>query len=568
MLTSTRRLLILLLTGLFVQQGQAASSSDIVEGFSEFLIDRANTNLVYAFERRLKDDKTFQCYFPNTYGKIEKVRLENMFSSRDYWDNSLAVDLEVLIYRSIFVEAQQGLKILDRNKLIETVQLLRYEYQGPEEKYNGKLFPVNQIDITWPQPLKDQVNGFTSSLANALNKIESQQIFKDVCQLSQHNKDELKKLLRPYIEAGEELTQWANHVDKFGKNLRLSESKKQKQDLYCRLNGIADADCTLEEFDEAELSERILDKNSPEKFRKAARIAQRIQETFEALEALDTLRKQQLDTIDLVVLSLPLLENPSFPAMEIKSVQTLLRQAKELSKDKSKEAIVGALATIKQKTLAEDADVARIANHLRGIIDERQSYTDRALVVLELLETSEQFDSARIDRLRRSVMFFVSIADAEDKDTVKNILEVYTLPAVSFAEKRKQGDGFFISSYLGFGAADTEVHDSQEDETDNGLFVPVGIEYNHGFARGDSLSIMLSPIDMAYPINLKLSGIEDDVEFDEIMAPSLTLAYGFRKYPLNIGIGYQRGRKLADVGKSEERILLFVTFDMPLFRIY
>jgi hypothetical protein len=41
----------------------------------------------------------------------------------------------------------------------------------------------------------------------------------------------------------------------------------------------------------------------------------------------------------------------------------------------------------------------------------------------------------------------------------------------------------------------------------------------NGFAHGDSLSIMLSPIDMAYPVNLKLSGIEDDIEFDEIMAP-------------------------------------------------
>ena len=90
----------------------------------------------------------------------------------------------------------------------------------------------------------------------------------------------------------------------------------------------------------------------------------------------------------------------------------------------------------------------------------------------------------------------------------------------------------------------------------------------NGFAHGDSLSIMLSPIDMAYPVNLKLSGIEDDIEFDEIIAPSITLAYGFRNYPLNIGIGYQRGRKLADVGKSEERWLLFVSFDMPLFRIY
>ena len=202
------------------------------------------------------------------------------------------------------------------------------------------------------------------------------------------------------------------------------------------------------------------------------------------------------------------------------------------------------------------------------MIDDEQPYTDRALVALELLQDSEQFDDTRMERLRRSVMFFVSIADAEDKDAVKSILQAYTLPAVSYAEKRKLGDGFFISSYLGLGVADTDVHGSQQEASDDGLFVPIGIEYNFGRARGDSWSVMLSPIDMAYPVNLKLSGIEEDINFDELVAPSLTLAYGFREYPVNIGLGYQKGRKLDDVDKAEEKWLLFVTFDMPLFRIY
>ncbi|MFT4607242.1 MAG: hypothetical protein ACI9V8_001372 [Urechidicola sp.] len=181
MLISIRRLLILVLTSLFIQQGHTASSSEIVDGFSEFLIDRANANLVAVFERHLKDDKTFQCYFPNTYGKIEKVKLENLFGSKNYWEDSLAFDLEVLIYRSIFVEAQQVLKILDRNKLIEMVQLLEYEYQGPEDEFSGKLIPINTLGITRPPSLRKQVNGFTNSLVDAMNNIAPQQIFEDVC---------------------------------------------------------------------------------------------------------------------------------------------------------------------------------------------------------------------------------------------------------------------------------------------------------------------------------------------------------------------------------------------------
>ena len=64
-----RRMLIVILASLLLQPARAAES-DIVDGFTEFLVERANANLVAVFERRLKDDENFQCYFPNTYEKI------------------------------------------------------------------------------------------------------------------------------------------------------------------------------------------------------------------------------------------------------------------------------------------------------------------------------------------------------------------------------------------------------------------------------------------------------------------------------------------------------------------
>lgn len=96
----------------------------------------------------------------------------------------------------------------------------------------------------------------------------------------------------------------------------------------------------------------------------------------------------------------------------------------------------------------------------------------------------------------------------------------------------------------------------------------MGIEWNYGREDGGSWSIMLSPIDMAYPVNLKLHGIEDEVELDELVAPSITFAYGFADYPVNVGIAYQRGRTLDDVGESEEGYLIFLSFDMPLLQLF
>lgn len=549
-------LILVFFTGLIGQPAKAASSSEIIDGFSEFLIARANANLVAVYERRLKDDKNFQCYFPGTYEKIDSISLENLFNSRNYWENSLAADLEVLIYRAILVEAQQGLKILDRNQVIEALQNLEYEYEG-------KQYPLNVVMLDWPKPLRDQVNGFSFELANALDAIDEQRIFENVCQVRGKNKDELKTLIEPYLRAGEHLVIWSDHIARFGKNLRLPETGKR--DLYCRLSGIDAADCTRARLDESGLLARILNTNDIEGVKRAARIAQRINEAYNALDAL---YERQLDAIDQVVLLLPLLETPSFPKGEIGRIQDLLWEAREMSREERKRAIVDIIVTIKRRAVADDPDTVRIADMLRALVEDKQSYTDRALVALELLDESVQFDPASFERLSKGVMFFVSIADAEDKDAVKNVLEAYTLPAVSFGEKRKLGTGFFISSYLGLSAADTRVHGSMEGKSNGGLFVPVGIEYNRGFAGGDSLSIMLSPIDMAYPVNLKLSGVEQNVDFDEIIAPSITVAYGFKDYPLNVGIGYQRGRRLADVGKTEERFLLFVTFDLPLFRLY
>ena len=76
---------------------------------------------------------------------------------------------------------------------------------------------------------------------------------------------------------------------------------------------------------------------------------------------------------------------------------------------------------------------------------------------------------------------------------------------------------------------------------------------------------MLSPVDFAYPVSLKLNGVEEDVELDEIIAPSISLAYGIKDYPVNIGIAFQKGKRFSVQNQEEKRILLFVAFDMPLF---
>jgi hypothetical protein len=543
-----------------------AGSQQIIDGFSEFLVERANANFIAIFERRLKNDKNFQCYFPETYRKIDSIRLDNLFVSRSYWQSGLEADLETLIDRAILVEVQGGLKIIDRNTAIETIQYFEYEYEG--ERYS-----INAVDSRWEEPLKDQVNGFTRDLAESMDKMgkmvdeaKTQSLFDDICQLRDYDKKKLKELLQPYLNSADKLAGWARHIESYGKNLRLSPAGKQAamQD-YCERKQIPQADCATLKYDEKEFLQSLVGSDNIAALRKAAEVAGRIKRAYAALDALD---KKQADAVSRINALLPLLQGGAgYTRAEIESLQVSLQEARGMNSEERRQWLVAMAVGIKEK-MPSDPDALRIGELLRTLIDEQRSYTDRALVALELLEESDLFAPASYERLNRSVMFFVAIADAEDKSAVKATLQAYALEATSFSEKRKLGTGYFISSYLGAAAADAEMHGSSAEDSGSGLFVPIGVEYNRGFDDGDSFSLMFSPFDMAYPVNLKLNGIEEDVDMDEIVAPSITFAYGFEGYPLNIGIGYQRGRRLEDTGKAEERLLLFISLDMPLFRLY
>ena len=77
--------------------------------------------------------------------------------------------------------------------------------------------------------------------------------------------------------------------------------------------------------------------------------------------------------------------------------------------EQRKELMVAVVATIKQKAVADDADAARIISMLQVFIEDKQSYTQRALVALELIQGSDLFNSSGYERLSKSVMFFASV---------------------------------------------------------------------------------------------------------------------------------------------------------------
>ena len=595
MKTSVKYLIRFTLLMLFCQNLVAATSKDIIDGFSEFLIERANANLVAIFERRLKNDKKFQCYFPNTHEKIDHINLENLFASKSYWESGLKDDLEVLIYRSMYLETRNSLKffnktdvrkLLNNSKAIEIMQLFEYEK-------GGDRYAIHKSDPTLTNSLKNEINGF-STLGNSLRavkEIDSKFFQNDICGDIDLQTQQYKEKFKLFADAAEELVNWIVHIQQYGSDLKLSA--KGKEELVCKQQQLNAAQCESLVIDDRAIIIDLFNLNFPVELKAAKATAERISHAYQVLQQFVEKEKDAIDKIRLLIATL---KNEDFDKKTIKQIKKILELAKELTdadtltdelsgkakefielkdtttepKTVRKELMVEVMALTKPNVDAEDKEAKEAFELLRDFIDGKnlQSFTDRALVSLELLEDSSAFSASSYARLRNSVMFFASIADANDKDGVKAILTAYTLPAVSFAEKRKYGAGVFFSAYLGLAGSDFDDQDSDEEASGSGLFAPVGLEWNYGMEDGGSWSVMLSPIDMGYPINLKLHGIEDEVEFDELVAPSITFAYGFADYPINVGLGYQRGRTLDDVDEAEEGYLLFLSFDMPLLQLF
>lgn len=174
------------------------------------------------------------------------------------------------------------------------------------------------------------------------------------------------------------------------------------------------------------------------------------------------------------------------------------------------------------------------------------------------------------ERLTNDLMFFAELADTDansSKEQVEEILMRYTLPPVTFGVKRESQTHAMITGYLSAAYGSVINHTEVGSNNRGGIYAPIGVEFSHGLESG-SVSLMFAPFDFGYPIGLKLNGVEQGVSLNDVIAPSIALSYGWRDYPLSVGIAYQRGRRSSLTNAVEKRAMIFMGIDMPLFLFY
>lgn len=226
--------------------------------------------------------------------------------------------------------------------------------------------------------------------------------------------------------------------------------------------------------------------------------------------------------------------------------------------------------------IAIGASVAAIAagaalNDFIKKINAANTYTAKVLAADKFFKQTGLSKAIRNpERLTNDLLFFAELADAESnsgKEAVEEILTRYTLPPVTFGVKRERQTHVMISSYLAVAYGSVLNRADVGNDNRSGIYAPIGLEVSHGLQSG-SLSLIVAPFDFGYPINLKLNGVEKDVKLSEVVAPSVALSYGFKNYPLSVGLAYQRGRRSDQNNKIEQRAMIFFGIDMPLFSFY
>ena len=460
----------------------AFNDSERIQGVAEFLIDRANDNYLYIFEKKIKENSDFACYFPNTRENLEVGGLKALLLSRGVWRDSIEKDLELLAVRSLASQIEQSLSLSQASVAVASeyfnlIQLLEVEYQG-------KRYPLNFVSDEYDEDLLHLINGFYGGITDIVSALSEFRRYRTICDSPKDGYQAFRKSTGALINLSAKLNAWAGNLQDNAHLLHVSDEGRQQ---LCGELNVADAECTADE------------------------------------QVVERLRKELVNSIN-------------------KGVER-----------KKRETLQSALETIEE---------------LLDMVDDVDAVTAKVIESLKLLKNSQVIPVERFNRLSRYITFFAQISDSESAVEVKQILEAYTLPAVSFYLKREPGDHWMISSYLGLSYAEVGNDGSNKEANDFGIFAPIGLEYSRGLGNGDSVSLMVSPFDFGYPVNLKLNGIEEDVELDEIAAPSITLGYGFRDYPLILGLGYQKGRKFDNESETEERWLIFFSFDMPLLLLH
>lgn len=490
----------------------------VLKGVTDFIADRAQANAEYMFEYQLKEEiienpDAMHLYFPSIYELLTQQNILEMgilfHTDSKIWRDALRRDI---IHAAILV--------IDKN--INTNPL--------ESKYDQELIEsmLRQIIIAWnPNPAeialmstdiervqaefqRHQEQAYIDSIKDRVEKLEHESTQKCHPNCPNDIADAMDLIAENHKILNNEINFVAQIFDQLKKILDNKKSLLAKKQQLELLKGKFNEQIShLPSLGNANALRGALEKEAGDLHNDIIKLTKEIEK--------DNLKFEKS-------------EEQSNPQLQL-AIQTIFEYAYHPQKIGHKSAVIS------------------LFNNLRASLSQNKSALNK------------------LDGIENAALFFASIADAKTSEQVTAVLKSFTLPPVSFGEKRNKNH-LLISSFVGI-----EYSSFNPENTSRfGTYAPIGLELSQpirydGSTKG-SIGVMLSPVDFGYPLSQKLNGSNYAVGWDDALNPSVAVDFGINGYPVNFGIAWQRINKSPNNSNIGNRWIGFISFDMPLFILH
>lgn len=143
---------------------QAQGSDERIAGAANFLIDRAQENMLYLFEENLKENELLKLYLPNTYSAIQRASLRIILTDKKLWEDNIESDIYELSLK-IANRIAQGL----HDDLID--QFLEKAGQT-SIRYNGNLYSITSLPVNPRIPELEELINPIYRVSDIMKKVQ------------------------------------------------------------------------------------------------------------------------------------------------------------------------------------------------------------------------------------------------------------------------------------------------------------------------------------------------------------------------------------------------------------
>ncbi|MBD1433915.1 VWA domain-containing protein [Sphingobacterium sp. DN00404] len=182
--------------------------------------------------------------------------------------------------------------------------------------------------------------------------------------------------------------------------------------------------------------------------------------------------------------------------------------------------------------------------------------------LMKIMQSHEDYFDDRTINMANNLLYIAGeVSVAQNSSDVKAIIANYAMPVASYKTKRNTSQSWMLTTYAGVGGVWYPSGGGKN-------FIPVilaptGFEYTWSVRGKKSLSAMVSIIDIGNIIQYRLSDSAADstkINFNRIFSPGVHLSYGISsKLPLALTAGYQFNPQRVSVG---------VCLDLPLITLW